>query len=131
MIIGAVAFGVNAIQLVVWPEWFAKYIGVVDANNQPSELERWSFQLLGVVLLALSVHMSATSRHVPDAVFRKAALVMIAISIGLSYLTFIAPGESTSGRWTFIFIGGLFALLYVTTLPIKSIGIQEESDLSE
>jgi hypothetical protein len=126
MILGAVSFGISAVVLLVWPAWFAKYIGVIQHNQSQSEIEHWTFQLLGVVLLALSIHMSSTSRHVPDEVFRRAAVVMILISSGLSYLTFIAPGFKTDGRWVFVSIGGLFAFLYAVTLPIKSIGIQEE-----
>lgn len=130
MIIGAVAFGVNSVLLVLWPNRFAEYIGVI-AKYQSTEIEQWVFQLLGIVLLALSVHMSATSRHAPDPVFQRAALCMIFISAGLSYFTFIAPGEMTTGRWVFIAIGALFALLYVVTLPIKSIGIQNTTVTSD
>ena len=131
MIIGAVSFGVNGVILLAWPNSFARYIGVVGIDSLPNNLEHWSFQLLGLVLLALSVHMSATSRNAPDNVFRRAAIVMILISLGLSYLTYIAPGDKTTGRWVFIGIGGLFALLYVITLPIKSIGIQEDVATTE
>ena len=127
MIFGAVSFGVNGIILLGWTDWFTRYINVVGENNLPTETELWAFQLLGLVLIALAVHMSSTSRHAPDNVFRRAAIVMIFISAGLSYLTYVAPGDKTTGRWVFIVIGGLFALLYIITLPIKSIGIQEDS----
>ncbi|NBY16021.1 MAG: hypothetical protein EBQ72_06775 [Actinobacteria bacterium] len=82
--------------------------------------------MLGVILVALSVHMSATSRQVPDEPFRRAAIVMVAVSLSLAYLTYVAPGELTKGRLLFVIIGTLFAILYVITLPIKSIGILEE-----
>ena len=82
--------------------------------------------MLGVILVALTVHMSATSRQVPDAVFRRAAIVMILVSLGLAYLTYNAPGEHTTGRMIFVGIGSLFALLYAVTLPIKILGILEE-----
>ena len=131
MIIGAVAFGLNALILLFWPDRFARYIGVVDVNNQATDLERWSFQLMGLILIALAVHMSSTSRHAPDGVFQRAAIVMIFISSGLSYLTFLAPGTKDSGRWVFVAIGGLFALLYIITLPIKSIGIQADEISAE
>ena len=126
MILGAVSFGISGVVLLVWPTWFAKYIGVVHNSQLSSPIEKWTFQLLGVILIALSIHMSSTSRHVPDEVFRRAAVVMIFISSGLSYLTFIAPGFKTDGRWVFVTIGGLFAFLYAITLPIKSIGIHDE-----
>jgi len=121
MIVGAITFGINAIWLLASAQGFAQYIGLETAGTNI-----WSFQMLGVILVALAVHMSATSRQVPDSVFRRAAIVMIFVSLGLSYLTYTAPGEITTGRWVFVGIGSLFALLYAITLPIKSIGILEE-----
>lgn len=121
MIVGAITFGINAIWLLASPHGFSKYIGLETADPNI-----WGFQMLGVILVALAVHMSATSRQVPDAVFRRAAIVMIFVSLGLAYLTYKAPGSVTSGRWVFVSIGSLYALLYAITLPIKSIGILEE-----
>lgn len=125
MIVGAITFGINAIWLLISAEGFAQYIGLENADTNS-----WAFQMLGVILVALAVHMSATSRQVPDGVFRRAAIVMIFVSLGLSYLTYAAPGETTTGRWVFVGIGVLFALLYAVTLPIKSIGILEEETSS-
>jgi hypothetical protein len=51
---------------------------------------------------------------------------MVLVSIGLAVLTYLAPGTSTTGRWIFVGIGAGFAGLYLITLPIKSIGYQEE-----
>ncbi|MBU6347312.1 MAG: hypothetical protein KGQ38_01690 [Actinomycetales bacterium] len=121
MIIGAITFGINAIWLLLSPDGFAQYIGLESGPTN-----EWAFRMLGVVLVALSVHQSATSRQVPDKMFKRAALVMIAVSLGLAYLTYVAPGELDTGRWIFVGIGSLFALLYAVTLPIKSIGILEE-----
>jgi len=121
MIVGAITFGINAIWLLASAQGFAEYIGLETADTNI-----WSFQMLGVILVALAVHMSATSRQVPDAVFRRAAIVMIFVSSALAYLTYNAPGETTTGRWVFVGIGALFAFLYAVTLPIKSIGILEE-----
>ncbi|MCX6404220.1 MAG: hypothetical protein NTW81_01635 [Actinobacteria bacterium] len=121
MIVGAITFGINAIWLLASPRGFSAYIGFETADTNT-----WGFQMLGVILVALAVHMSATSRQVPDAVFRRAAIVMIFVSLGLAYLTYNAPGDHTTGRMIFVGIGSLFALLYAVTLPIKSIGILEE-----
>jgi len=121
MIVGAITFGINAIWLLASAQGFAEYIGLETADTNI-----WSFQMLGVILVALAVHMSATSRQVPDAVFRRAAIVMIFVSSALAYLTYNAPGETTTGRWVFVGLGALFAFLYAVTLPIKSIGILEE-----
>jgi hypothetical protein len=121
MIVGAITFGVNAIWLLTSAQGFARYIGL-----EKTDTNIWGFQMLGVILIALAVHMSATSRQVPDEVFRRAAIVMIFVSLALAYLTYNAPGETTTGRWVFIIAGSLFSLLYAITLPIKSIGILEE-----
>jgi len=122
MIVGAITFGVNAIWLLVSTKGFIDYLGLEKATPTV-----WTYQILGVILIALSVHMSATSRQVPDAPFRRAALVMIAVELALAFLTYKAPGVRTSGRLTFIGISALFAFLYAITLPIKSIGILEET----
>ena len=121
MIIGAITFGINALWLLISPHGFAQYIEL-----ETSPTNNWAFRMLGIILVALSVHQSMTSRQVPDKHFRRAALVMIAVSLGLAYLTYTAPGDLGLGRWVFVIIGTLFALLYAITLPIKSIGILEE-----
>lgn len=121
MIIGAITFGINAIWLLLSPDGFAQYIGLESGPTN-----EWAFRMLGVILVALTVHQAATSRQVPDQVFKRAALVMIGVSLALAYLTYSAPGDSDTGRWIFVGIGSLFALLYAITLPIKSIGILEE-----
>jgi hypothetical protein len=51
---------------------------------------------------------------------------MILVSIGLGVLTYLAPGDATTGRWIFVGLGSGFAALYLITLPIKSIGYKEE-----
>lgn len=121
MIIGAITFGINAIWLLISPDGFAQYIGLESGPTN-----EWAFRMLGVILVALTVHQAATSRQVPDKVFKRAALVMIGVSLALAYLTYAAPGDPDTGRWIFVGIGSLFALLYAITLPIKSIGILEE-----
>jgi len=121
MIFGAITFGINSLWLLISPKGFAEFIAL-----ESSETNEWAFRMLGVILVALSVHMSATSRQVPDEPFRRAAIVMVAVSLSLAYLTYVAPGELTKGRLLFVIIGTLFAILYVITLPIKSIGILEE-----
>ena len=86
--------------------------------------------MTGVLLVALATHMATTSRNAGDPAFRRAALVMILVSIGLAVLTYLAPGTATTGRWVFVGIGAGFAALYMITLPIKSIGYKEEQPTS-
>ena len=81
---------------------------------------------MGVILVALATHMATTSRNAADPAFRRAAVAMILVSIGLGVLTYLAPGDATTGRWIFVGLGSGFAALYLITLPIKSIGYKEE-----
>jgi len=121
MIIGSIVFAISAGVLLVDPSAFVSYLGL--ASN---ESVVWSFRLTGLVLVALSTHMATTSRNAADPAFRRAAVVMILVSLGLSVLTYLAPGTATTGRWLFVGIGIAFAFLYLITLPIKSIGYKEE-----
>jgi hypothetical protein len=121
MIIGSIVFAISAAVLLVDPAAFVTYIGLTS-----NESVVWSFRLMGAVLVALAIHMATTSRNAGDPAFRRAAVVMILVSIGLAVLTYLAPGTTTTGRWVFVGIGSGFAALYLITLPIKSIGYKEE-----
>ena len=125
MIIGSIEFAVSAAALLADPSSFVTYIGVPS-----NESVVWSFRLTGVLLVALAIHMATTSRNAGDPAFRRAAVVMILVSVGLAALTYLAPGTATTGRWVFVGIGSGFAALYLITLPIKSIGYKEEQPTS-
>ena len=121
MIIGSIVFAISAAVLLVDPAAFVTYIGLTS-----NESVVWSFRLTGAILVALAIHMATTSRNAGDPAFRRAAVVMVLVSIGLAVLTYLAPGTTTTGRWIFVGIGSGFAALYMITLPIKSIGYKEE-----
>lgn len=121
MVIGSIVFALSAGALLIDPAAFLTYIGVPS-----NESVIWSFRLTGVILIALSTHMATTSRNAADPAFRRAAVAMILVSIGLGVLTYLAPGDATTGRWIFVGLGSSFAALYLITLPIKSIGYKEE-----
>jgi hypothetical protein len=121
MVIGSIVFAVSAGVLLFDPSAFVSYIGLPS-----NESVVWSFRLTGMVLVALATHMGTTSRNAGDPAFRRAAVAMIFVSIGLAALTYLAPGTATTGRWIFVGIGSGFAALYMITLPIKSIGYKEE-----
>jgi hypothetical protein len=125
MIIGSIVFAISAGVLLVDPSAFVSYIGLTS-----NESAIWSFRLTGMILVALSTHMATTSRNAGDPAFRRAAVVMILVSIGLAILTYLAPGTATTGRWVFVGIGSGFAALYLITLPIKSIGYKEDQPSS-
>jgi quinol-cytochrome oxidoreductase complex cytochrome b subunit len=121
MVIGSIVFAISAGALLIDPSAFLTYIGVPS-----NESVIWSFRLMGVILVALATHMATTSRNAADPAFRRAAVAMILVSIGLGVLTYLAPGDATTGRWIFVGLGSGFAALYLITLPIKSIGYKEE-----
>ena len=121
MIIGSIVFAISAGVLLVDPSAFVSYIGLTS-----NESAIWSFRLTGVILVALSTHMATTSRNAGDPAFRRAAVVMILVSVCLAILTYLAPGTATTGRLVFVGIGSGFAALYLITLPIKSIGYKED-----
>ena len=125
MVIGSIVFAVSAGVLLFDPAAFISYIGLPS-----NESVIWSFRLTGMVLVALATHMGTTSRNAGDPAFRRAAVAMIFVSIGLAVLTYLAPGTATTGRWIFVGIGSGFAALYMITLPIKSIGYKEEQPTS-
>ena len=121
MVIGAIVFAVSAAVLLVDPNSFLVFIGLTSNDSTI-----WSFKLMGLLLVALAAHMATTSRHAADPAFRRAASVMVLVSGGLGALTYMAPGATTTGRWVFVGVGAGFAVLYLITLPIKSIGYKEE-----
>lgn len=120
MIVGAVGWAVAGIVLAASPENGISYIGFnSDANTL------WALRAAGLIVIAFAVHMSTTSRYAADRPFRRAALFMILFELAMAVLVYSAPGEFTTGRWVVVATGGLFALLYIITLPIKSIGYKE------
>lgn len=121
MVIGAIVFAGSAAVLLIDPNSFLVFIGLTSNDSTI-----WSFKLTGLLLVALAAHMATTSRHAADPAFRRAASVMVLVSGGLGALTYLAPGDATTGRWIFVGVGAGFAALYLITLPIKSIGYKEE-----
>jgi hypothetical protein len=120
MIVGAVGWAIAGLVLIAKPENGISYIGF---NSDENTL--WALRSLGLIVIAFAVHMSTTSRHAADRPFRRTALFMILFELAIAALVYSAPGESTTGRWVVVVTGGLFALLYVITLPMKSIGYKE------
>ena len=120
MIVGAVSWAIAGLVLVTTPVKGITYIGFISDVNT-----LWSLRAAGLVIIAFAVHMGTTSRHAADRPFRRAALFMILFELAMSALVYSAPGELNTGRWVVVVTGGLFALLYIITLPIKSIGYKE------
>jgi hypothetical protein len=120
MIVGSVGWAIAGLVMISNPENAISYLGLTSDVNT-----LWVFRISGLIVLAFAVHMGTTSRYAADRPFRRTALFMVLFEIAIAVLTYSAPGEFTSGRWVVVISGALFALLYLITLPIKSIGYKE------
>ncbi len=125
MVIAAIAFFVIGVYSLAKPVAFLGYLKIPT-----SPVLEWALQMMGIIMIALSIHQATTSRNAADPAFRRAALLSVLVEFGLSALTYLGPGEFTRLRWTFIGASALVGLLYLITLPIKSIGYQEENPVS-
>ncbi len=120
MIVGSVGWAIAGLIMTANPDDAVSYLGLSSDVNI-----LWAFRTAGVIALAFAVHMGTTSRQAADKPFRRTALFMVLFEIAIVALTYSAPGRFTSGRWVVVISGVLFALLYLITLPIKSIGYKE------
>lgn len=91
-----------------------------------SVVEIWNARFIGLLMIALAVLLSATSRQVPDGPFRSATLSFIGINAIIALSLYQAPGLHTSGRDISTAIFGFISFLFVVTLPIKPVGYKEE-----
>ncbi len=120
MVIQAILVGVAGLFAAVKPHDVARYLDSADITDAVT----WLWTLVGLILVALSVHMGTTSRNASDPALRRAALVMIVINAAVAYRVYSAGDTLANGRWTTVIMLSLFAFLYAITLPIKSIGIE-------
>lgn len=123
MVIAALVFFGVGCYSIAQPEVHLTQLGLV-----PSEHITWLITFMGVVLIALGIHQTTTSRYAADRAFRRAALLSVLTHLALAGVMYIAPGLQTTVRWSVVAVNGGFAFLYLATLPIKSIGYKEEMD---
>lgn len=90
-----------------------------------SESDLWFARFIGLLMIALAILLSATSREVPDKPFRSATLAFIGVNAIIATSIYQAPGIHTTGRDISTGIFGFVAFLFVITLPIKPIGYKE------
>ncbi len=126
MIIQAILVGIVGVFSVVKTDDVAQYL---DPAQVTSPVE-WLWSIIGILLVALSVHMATTSRNASDPALRRAALVMVAINALIAFKVYSVSDSVTHGRWSSMIVLAIFAVLYLITLPIKSIGIEASHDNS-
>lgn len=122
MVIAAIIFIFNGLALLIRPVDCMDALGITSSP----ELE-WLCRMTSLVLISLGIHQATTSRHAGDPTFKKAAIFSLLTEFGFAIFAYSGPGEATTLRWLIIGISTLLGVLYTVTLPIKSIGIQEES----
>lgn len=93
-----------------------------------SVMEIWFTRFIGLLMIALAILLSATSREVPDKPFRSATLALIGVNAIIATSLYQAPGLQTTGRDISTAIFGFVAFLFVVTLPIKPIGYKENKE---
>jgi hypothetical protein len=121
MVLDSFMIGISGFTFLVFPVWAINELGM------PNFLERdWYARFAGLILVALSVHVGTTSRDVGDKAFRRNAILMVIVSASVASSVYVAPGNVTGFRLFVVTMGGLWSLLYAVTLPIKTVGMQEE-----
>lgn len=108
---GATMFAVTAPILLLAPGMFAEWLGL--DGDLPDV--RWSLQMVGACLVALSGQMWLVRRGDGHTVM-SAAVVMIIGGGVMTLLTTLLPGGWTVVRWAYFFIGAGFMLLYAVLL---------------
>ena len=122
MVIDSILLGLLSLGLMAWPLDVAHNLGLPNTTD----LE-WYCRLIGLILFGFAAHMATTSRAAHDKAFRRMALMMIVASASLASMLYVGPGTLTNGRWAAIGFGGLWTLLYAVTLPIKTVGLSEDT----
>ena len=111
--VGAVVFAVSALALLVEPSFFVKFIGVVGADESVTSELTWAMRMIGAVLVIVATMMPAVAAFASERTLRQVASIMVLVCLTLSFLTVVAPGSWTLGRWGYIVVGTTFALAYL------------------
>lgn len=109
----------------------ALMLSIPEATNEfhgfgTTDIEIWFARFVGLLVIALGILLSTTSRYVEDKPFQRATLALVGVNVIAALAIYGAPGEFTTGRQVSTAILGFVAFLFLTTLPIKPIGYQED-----
>ena len=108
---GATVFAVTAPLLLLAPGLFADWLGL---NGDLSQV-RWSLQMVGACLVALSGQMWLVRRGDGHTVMSAAVVMLIGGGV-MTLLTTLLPGEWTAMRWGYFAFGASFMLAYAVLL---------------
>jgi hypothetical protein len=112
---GASVFGVSALALIVFPDFFLTLLGL-----DPTPELSWSMVLIGVTLVALTGMMAVVSFFAPDAAVRVASIVMAVAAAGLGITTVAIPVDFTWFSVAYAAVGFGFSVAYIIGLLLSS-----------
>ena len=81
---------------------------------------------LAIALIGMGVHEATTSRYAGDPAFRRTTLLSVLIKFVFAFALSHPDGLFQDASYAFAAQNALFALLFLVTLPVKSIGYKEE-----
>ena len=81
---------------------------------------------VAILFVALGIHQATTSRYAGDPAFRRTTLLSVVIKLSFAFVLAHPNGLFPDASLGLAIENGLFAFLYLVTLPIKSIGYKEE-----
>jgi hypothetical protein len=70
-------------------------------------------RMIGAVLVIVATMMPVVAAFASERTLRQVASIMVPVCLTLSFLTVVAPGSWTLGRWGYIAVGTAFALAYL------------------
>lgn len=111
--VGAVVFAVSALALLLEPSFFVRFIGVVGMEDAVTPELTWAMRMIGAVLVIVATMMPVVAAFASERTLRQVASIMVPVCLTLSFLTVVAPGSWTLGRWGYIAVGTAFALAYL------------------
>ncbi len=108
---GSTVFAVTAPLLLLAPGLFADWLGLEGDLSQV----RWSLQMVGACLIALSGQMWLVRRADAHTVMSAAVVMLIGGGV-MTLLTTLLPGGWTAMRWGYFAFGASFMLAYAVLL---------------
>lgn len=111
--VGGIIFAVSALALLIEPNFFLEFLGVVTEESVVSAELIWAMRMMGVVLVIVSTMMPVVAAFASERTLRQVAAVMVPTCFALSLFTLTAPGIWSLGRWVYIAIGTCFGFAYL------------------
>ena len=110
---GAIVFALSALALIAAPEFFLEFLKIEKNESGYSEEIIWAMRMIGAVLVIVATMMPVVAAFASERTLRQVASIMVLVCLTLSFLTVVAPGSWTLGRWGYIVVGTTFALAYL------------------